>query len=196
MRWYAPAAQAIGFHFQPYDDFIETPIIRQAIREASLGNNGHYTVYLPTFDEAYLIKRLACFPRVRWEIFSKRHKNTSPYTQGNVTVSPVNADAFVHSLAGCEGLLTAAGFETSSEALFCGKKLLVIPMQGQYEQQCNAEALRRMGVAVSPAFEERFLRSWIEQSSPLRCEFRHNVPDVVEALLHRCHTRHNHAGYA
>jgi uncharacterized protein (TIGR00661 family) len=193
MRWYAPGSQAIGFHFQRYDDFIETPIIRQAIREASLSNNGHYTVYLPMFDAAYLMKRLTCFSHVRWEIFSTHYKNASPYTRGNVTVSPVTADAFVHSLASCEGLLTAAGFETASETLFCGKKLLVIPMKGQYEQQCNAEALRRMGVRVSPTLDEPVLRSWLEQASPLRCEFRQNVPDVVEVLLHRCHMQRHQA---
>jgi hypothetical protein len=52
MRWYAPGSQASGFHYQPYDAFIETPIIRQAIRQACLSNNGHYTVYLPMFDDA------------------------------------------------------------------------------------------------------------------------------------------------
>jgi uncharacterized protein (TIGR00661 family) len=102
----------------------------------------------------------------------------------------------VRSLASCEGLLTAAGFETSSEALFCGKKLLVIPLQGQYEQRCNAEALRRMGVAVAPAFEARILRAWLEQASPRRCEFRQNAPDVVETLLRHCQAPHDRAGFA
>jgi uncharacterized protein (TIGR00661 family) len=194
IRWYAPASQAIGFHYQRYDDFIETPIVRQAIREASLSNHGHYTVYLPIFDETYLIKRLASFPQTRWEMFSRQYKNALSYNQGSITVNPVNADAFVHSLAGCEGLLTAAGFETSSEALFCGKKLFVIPLQGQYEQQCNAEALRRMGVTVAPTFDERILHAWLEQASPLRCAFRQNVLDVVEALLHRCQMRYDRGG--
>ncbi len=48
----------------------------------------------------------------------------------------------------CRGVLCGAGFETPSEALYLKKKLLVIPMKNQYEQQCNAMALKEIGVPV------------------------------------------------
>lgn len=44
--------------------------------------------------------------------------------------------------------MCGAGFETPEEALFLGKKLMVIPIKGQYEQQCNVAALKEMGVPV------------------------------------------------
>ena len=44
------------------------------------------------------------------------------------------------------GVLCGAGFETPAEAIYLRKKLLVIPMRNQYEQQCNGNALNRMGV--------------------------------------------------
>jgi hypothetical protein len=37
--------------------------------------------------------------------------------------------------------LCNAGFETPAEALFMDKKLFVIPIHNQYEQECNACAL-------------------------------------------------------
>jgi hypothetical protein len=41
-------------------------------------------------------------------------------------------------------------FETPAEALFLGKKLLVIPMTGQYEQECNAAALAALMLTTAP----------------------------------------------
>jgi len=40
-------------------------------------------------------------------------------------------------------MITAGGFESTSECLYLGKKMLVIPIKGQYEQLCNCAALRR-----------------------------------------------------
>ena len=53
-----------------------------------------------------------------------------------------------------------------------------------------------MGVTVAPTFNERILHAWLEQASPLRCAFRQNVPDVVEALLQRCQRRYDWDGSA
>ncbi len=45
-------------------------------------------------------------------------------------------------------MLCGAGFETPAEALFLGKKLMVIPMKGQYEQHINAASLKELGIPV------------------------------------------------
>jgi uncharacterized protein (TIGR00661 family) len=187
MRWYAPAADAIGLHFQAYDDFIDTPIIRQAIREATITNQGHYTVYLPAFADSYLIKLFSPITTVRWEIFSKHYRHRRPSRQDHITIAPIADQAFIRSVAGCEGLVTGAGFETPAEALYLGKKLLVIPMKGQYEQQCNAAALQEMGMVASSSLHVEGLQLWIEQAPLTRVAYRHNVADVVELLLDHCH---------
>ncbi|MNR17320.1 hypothetical protein D3C85_1339720 [compost metagenome] len=51
-------------------------------------------------------------------------------------------------MASCEGVFTGGGFEGPAEALHLGKKLLVAPMRFQYEQQCNAYALKQFGLPV------------------------------------------------
>ena len=45
-------------------------------------------------------------------------------------------------------MLCGAGFELPAEALFLNKKLMVIPMMGQYEQLCNGESLKKIGVVI------------------------------------------------
>jgi uncharacterized protein (TIGR00661 family) len=143
---YAPTTHHVGFHFKKYDDFIHTPVIRGEIRALIPTNLGHYTVYLPAIDDRDLVKIFKQIPLVRWEIFSK-HTTTS-YSEGNVFVTPINNELFNKSMASAAGLFTGGGFEGPAEALFLGKKLLVAPMRFQYEQQCNAYALKLLGLPV------------------------------------------------
>ena len=127
IQWYAPVSIPIGLHYKQYDSFIDTPIIREEIRNKTPKNLGHYTVYLPSFDEKYILEHLKNID-VRWELFSKHYKG-NPYVDENVTVYPINNDWFVDSLVTCEGLLCNSGFETPSEALYLGKKIMSIPME-------------------------------------------------------------------
>ena len=184
MKWYAPGDELIGLHFKEYDDFITTPIIREEVRDSDVTNNGHYTVYLPSYDERYIIEILKKVD-VPWEVFSKHYKG-EPFTQDNVTVRQVENSSFVQSLSSCQGLLCNAGFDTPAEALYLGKKLLVIPMKRQYEQECNAEALRGLGIPVVDKIGKDFsqsLNNWINSSFICQANYENNVPRIVERIL-------------
>ena len=79
-------------------------------------------------------------------MFSKRR--TEIFVHENISFYPVTSTAFVESMVTAQGVFCGAGFQTPSEALFLKKKLLVIPMKGQYEQQGNAVALKLLGIPV------------------------------------------------
>jgi uncharacterized protein (TIGR00661 family) len=181
LRHYAPANQHFGFHFQRYEPRIYTPVIRQQVRQLTPQNDGHYTVYLPAFDEETLVKRLRYLSRhVRWEVFSKHSRQQSEH--GNVRVRPVSGAAFTDSLARSAGVLCGAGFETPAEALYLGKKLLVVPMRNQYEQACNAAALANLGVPVAQNLKDKslgLLDQWLHQGAVVPV----NYPDETEAIL-------------
>lgn len=179
MKYYAPATHYVGFHFDRYDDFIYTPVIRAGIRNMETSNLGHYTVYLPAIDDQYLLPLLKQIP-VRWEVFSKHSKQS--YRDGNVTVTAVNNELFNKSLASCAGLLTGGGFEGPAEALFLGKKLLVAPMKFQYEQQCNAYALKQFGLPVLWGSNKNWLpviKDWVERPQ----EHQFHFPDETAAVI-------------
>ncbi|MFD0940645.1 glycosyltransferase family protein [Pedobacter boryungensis] len=177
---YAPTTHHIGFHFEKYDDFIYTPVIRSEIRNLKSTNLGHYTVYLPAIDDRHLVKILKQIPSIRWEVFSKHTKTT--YNDGNVFVEPVNNEKFNQSMASCEGLFTGGGFEGPAEALFLGKKLLVAPMRFQYEQQCNAYALKQLGLPVIWGSNKNWLPILKEfVSNPQEHQF--NFPDETAAII-------------
>lgn len=177
---YAPTTHHIGFHFDRYDDFIYKPVIRSEIRQLVSSNQGHYTVYLPAIDDKNLVNVLKQIPQVRWEVFSKHAKIA--YNDANVFVEPVNNEKFNASMASCEGVFTGGGFEGPAEALHLGKKLLVAPMRFQYEQQCNAYALKQFGLPVIWGSN----RNWV----PILKEFVANpqehqfdFPDETAAII-------------
>jgi uncharacterized protein (TIGR00661 family) len=185
LKNYSPTTHHIGFHFEQYADFIHTPVIRSEIRNLQTSNRGHYTVYLPAYDDKKLTKYLN-ETDVQWHIFSKRQKTA--YIDGNVQVIPVNNEGFNISLASCEGLLTGGGFEGPAEALFLQKKLMIIPMQGQYEQQCNALAASRMGVPVLQAIGDGFvdnLKKWIKEDNKVWVDFPDETAQIVHDMVQR-----------
>jgi len=184
-KYYSPTTHHVGFHFERYDDFIHTPVIRSDIRNLKTSNLGHYTVYLPAYDDR-ILTRILNRTRVQWHIFSKRQKTT--YQQDNVKIFPVSNEAFNDSLASCEGLLTGGGFEGPAEALFLQKKVLMIPMNNQYEQQCNALAASKLGVPVIHEIDDRFvynLNNWINDNKKIVVNFPDETEQIVDNMVKR-----------
>ena len=185
LRHYAPNTARYGFHFQAYAPGIFTPVIRQQVRALRPTNEGHYTVYLPAFEENTLVERLQYLSRTtRWEVFSKH--STVPATYGRVHVRPVSGAAFLDSLARSAGVLCGAGFETPAEALHLGKKLLVMPMKQQYEQHCNAAALAQMGVPVLKNFKDKQLDKmdqWLHFDQNVAVDYPDQTAAVLDLLL-------------
>lgn len=180
LKQYAPVTEQYGFHFKAFDNHIFTPVIRQQVRLQSTGNEGHYTVYLPAYDDERLIKKLSAFKKVEWQVFSKH--NNKAFRYKNISIQPINNESFVRSMAYAEGVLCGAGFETPAEALFMKKKLLVIPMKNQYEQHLNAAALKSMGVPVIKSLKvkhEAVIHNWLENGKVVNV----NYPDQTQAIL-------------
>ncbi|WP_253187495.1 glycosyltransferase family protein, partial [Mucilaginibacter polytrichastri] len=108
LKQYAPVTEQYGFHFKSFNDNIYTPVIRQQVRNIEVTNKGHYTVYLPAYDDARLIKQLSNFKDVKWEVFSKHNKKVLKHR--NITIQPINNEKFINSMASSAGVLCGAGF--------------------------------------------------------------------------------------
>ena len=184
MKNYAPVTTGYGFHFKSYHESIFTPVIRKEIREIAVTENGHYTVYLPSYDDAHLLKHLSKFKDVHWEVFSKH--NTQPIRLKNITINPIDSTAFIQSMASSEGVLCGAGFETPAEALYLNKKLMVVPMKNQYEQHLNAAALEEMGVPVINSLKRKFefeMELWLNNSDRVHVDYPDNTFEIVENIV-------------
>ncbi len=188
LKKYAPVTAKYGFHFKAYDKHIYTPVIRKEVRQQLNEELGHYTVYLPAYDDNRIIKVLKEVKNVQWEVFSKHNKKIT--IEKNIRIQPINNDSFLKSMATSSGVLCGAGFETPAEALFLEKKLMVIPMKGQYEQQCNAAALKDMGVPVIKSLKLKHLNKildWIENDKKVKV----NYPDETAQILNKIIEEHS-----
>jgi len=184
LKNYAPAKARYGFHFKAYDENIFTPVIRRQVREQVVKNMGHYTVYLPAYDDKRILKVLKQCDSVNWQVFSKHNKLLSG--EKNVTIRPINNEAFIESMASSEGVLCGAGFETPAEALFMGKKLMVIPMKGQFEQHCNAAVLKEMGVTVMKSLKldnVEKINTWLSSDTRVEVDFPDNTAVIINQIL-------------
>jgi uncharacterized protein (TIGR00661 family) len=184
LKNYAPVTAKYGFHFNAFGDRMFTPVIRQQVREQVITNKGHYTVYLPAYDDKRLIKRLSEFKDVQWDVFSKHNKKTIKHK--NITIQPINNEAFIKSMAQSAGVLCGGGFETPAEALFMKKKLLVIPMKNQYEQQLNAAALKQMGVPVIKSLKPKHndtIWEWLIKGKPIKVDYPDNTQQILDMVF-------------
>lgn len=155
---YAPCGYNIGFHYQKYDFNIEENFIRKDFERFEVMQKNHITVYLPSFEEEKLLEIFKNEKNYEYHIFTKRDSNK--LNQKNIKFLKIENDTFLKDLCESSGVICNTGFETTSEVLNLGKKLLTIPIKGQYEQDCNAAALKRLGVYTSKKLNSEILEDW------------------------------------
>jgi uncharacterized protein (TIGR00661 family) len=179
LQHYAAATSYVGLHFNSYDNFIYNPIIKEDVLKATPTNQGHITVYLSHYADDVLAASLQQIKEVRFEVFSKQVQ--SPITKGNIRFIPISNKGFTESMITSLGVITGAGFETPAEVLYLGKKLLCLPIKGQYEQWCNAAALEHFNVPIVPTIDELFGRENIDDKKSIanKEEFRPLTHDTL-----------------
>lgn len=184
LRWYAPATEHIGFHFRSYTHQIFPPVIREEVLQAEPSSGNHITVYLPAFHHDYLLGLFSKLSPYTFHIFSK-HTHARMYSN-NVEIHPINHERFTASMAASRGVICGAGFETPAEALFLGKKLMVIPIKNQYEQLCNAAALRMEGVFVLDKLNKRSLvtvKQWLKTQTHSAMPYPNYIRELLANLV-------------
>jgi len=183
---YAPTTYDYGFHFKKFDANVNTPIIRNEIRNVKVENKKHITVYLPSYDDDKVIRKLKMYSDIEFHLFSKKSHIT--YRHKNFKIIPINNEGFVKSMADSAGIICNAGFGTTAEALYLGKSLLTIPMKTQYEQHCNAAVLKSMGVQTLPSFKKKHfdkLEHWFENLNTVEVNYPDETSDILDQIIQR-----------
>ena len=184
LKNYARASKYIGLHFEQYDDFILPPIIKNEIWNASPKDNGYITVYLTAYSDNTLAKYLNTISGFQFEVFSKTVKCKTQVA--NITYIPVDKNAFNESLINCHGIITGAGFEAPAEALYLQKKILAMPVKGQYEQLCNAAALERLGVKTIMSLDNNFTTKfydWLNNANQKIVNYSNNTETIIDRMM-------------
>lgn len=174
----------LGLHFESYDSNIYNPIIKEEIITANKINDGHISVYLPQYTIEFITPFLHAQSEFHFEVFTKQVNHIT--NSKNVTYFPITSNGFTNSLIRCNAIITAGGFETPAEAMYLNKKLLSIPILHHFEQECNAAAMKKMGVTVLKKLDHHFgehFKTWINQDNSVKISLTHSTKDIVEVLM-------------
>ncbi len=157
MTYFAPTSVALGCHWHHFGCELLPPFIERL--KPSARGSGRILVYLPFEEAGAILGLLARLPEMAFAVF---HGNPPGQPlPANVQWHGFSRDGFQRELAACEGVITSAGFELASEALVLGKKLLLRPLKGQFEQQSNALALELLGAAqILEPWDPATVRQW------------------------------------
>ena len=184
LKHYAQATNHIGFHFQSYDSFIFPPVIKEEFINAKTEDLKHVSVYLPSFQKHCLLEAFSKLKHIQFHWFLNDIESVR--IEKNIVYYPVNQSLFNKSLLSCHGLITGGGFETPAEALYLKKKLISIPIKNHYEQQCNAAALKKMGVKVLEDIGDDFsviIEKWYNEQNNNPQITANNINQTLEKLL-------------
>ncbi len=187
----------IGLHFKSYDKFIYNPIIDAKIATSFPEDKGHITIYLPSIGIDLLTPILLQLKDYQFHLFDKNTIRTNTFK--NITYYKIDKEDFIQSLVGCHGLITGAGFETPSEALYLNKKLMCIAISNQYEQLCNAAALSKLGVMTLNKFDANTfsdnLKEWIvEDKEPIGIKANNIYDNVGQIVNHYERSKNRYKG--
>lgn len=184
MKWFAPFQNAASTHYKKYDKSIFLPLIRKELMLADPQQGEKVLVYLPAFADDILINYFSRLPDVRWQIFSK--KTSKAFTKSNVEVFPVDRSLYSKAIINAKAVVIGSGFQGTSEALYLGKKILSIPMWDQYEQLCNAAALKEFGVRIVETINDDFsevLRNWLDNDQASEYSFEPEPENIARQIL-------------
>lgn len=182
-RYESPAASGL---------VVAPPLLRPALFRQPLGlDHGFLLVYLLNHGYADAIRAWhARRPGVPLRVFWD-HPNAPPLLSESpgLTFYRLDDERFLGSMARCSGLVTTAGFESVCEAMYLGKPVLAVPVEGHYEQACNALDAAQAGAGIaSDTFDLDALLDFLPRYQSPAPRFRAWAAQaetrVVEALEH------------
>ncbi|BDX08554.1 MJ1255/VC2487 family glycosyltransferase [Planctobacterium marinum] len=182
MNSFAPTAMSLGVHWYHFGHSIMPPFIEDQISEVSPGS--HYLVYLPfeslsdidTLLESLSEYNFMCFhPDVETE-----------RDDGHVSWRKPSKAGFHKALHSCAGVIANGGFELSSECLQLGKKLLIKPLHGQFEQLSNAKTLDTLGLCrIMMRLDQERLEQWLDEPAGEAIEFPSDPSILIDWLVEK-----------
>lgn len=176
LNYFAPVDHALGCHWHHFGFPILPPFVEV---DSNVAYNSHeILVYLPFESPSAICQLLSSFEEYQFYVF---HAGATPLNcPRNIHWSGFSRDGFKVKLAQCGGVIASAGFELASEALTLGKKLLVKPLHGQFEQLSNVAALQLLGAGESMmSLDPQVVKRWLKSPRPEPIAY----PQVGDALV-------------
>ncbi|UCG48118.1 MAG: hypothetical protein JSU94_21910 [Phycisphaerales bacterium] len=122
------------------------PIVRPVVRSLEAEKGEHVLVYSTTGEgEDELVDVLGRFAGQKFVIYGFNKSGR----RGNCVFKERSTEGFLGDLARSRGVVASAGFSLLSECMYLKKRMLLLPLEGQYEQIMNARYVEELGLGVS-----------------------------------------------
>lgn len=176
IRHFAPSSLYLGLHWHHFNQPILPPIVHTSKEQVDA--QPYVLVYLPFECLEDISELLLRFSSQSFVCFHPQITVAQPID--NVQFFPLSLEEFHHYLNRCSGVIANGGFELPSEALTLGKKLLLKPLSGQFEQLSNVATLESLGLASSmEILDASIVRNWLNEAPGESVEY----PDVARAIV-------------
>jgi uncharacterized protein (TIGR00661 family) len=135
------------------------PILRPEVVATEPVRGDHLLVYSSGEEELLDALRSS---GMRCRVYGMRGGPEETVVEGNLEFRPRSNEGFLEDLRSARGVVAGGGFSLLSEAVYLGKPVLSVPLEGQFEQLMNARYLQREGFGlcreeVTPAVLSEFL---------------------------------------
>ena len=176
IQHFAPTEFYLGLHWYHFQQPILPPIVHTSLG-LETSKQSFILVYLP-FEDLNEVSQL-CLRFSNHEFICYHPSVKACYQQENLTFMPLSYTTFQQHLHACQGVMANGGFELPSEALTLGKKLLLKPLSGQFEQMSNVATLESLGLASSMIWmDPSSVRVWLDEQPAEKVIY----PDVADSI--------------
>lgn len=164
------------------------PILRKAVLHQTSAEGDYYLVYMLNRGYARAIEdwhqknssvKLECF----WDA-PDEEQVYQPHP--NLRFHQIDDKLFLEKMAKCKALITTAGFESTCEATYLGKPVMMVPVKNHYEQWLNAHDAVRNGIGVmSQDFDVDSLMNQLEKAQIVESDknWIQNGPELISDHL-------------
>jgi uncharacterized protein (TIGR00661 family) len=144
-------------HTQNKDVIIVPPLLRQEVFDLKTTTENFYLVYLVNngyFED--IIEWHFLNPGIELHCFidqAEKLKQNYSYDKKKLFIHELNDKLFLEMMSNAKGLASTAGFESVCEAMYLGKPVMMVPVEGHYEQFCNSRDAQKAGAGI---FSDKF----------------------------------------
>lgn len=179
-RYFAPTRYQLGVHWYHFGHNIMPPFIEGNAQPPC--TNSHILVYLPFEDLDDIRQMLEPLSEYNFVCFHPAIKDE--YHDEHLLWRKPSKGNFHHSLQHSAGVIANGGFELSSECLQLGKKLLIKPLHGQYEQLSNSLILSELGLCTTMhRLDTELVDKWLLKPQGEVIEFPADPNLLIDWLL-------------
>ncbi len=133
---------------------VTPPLLRNEVFELIPQKNEFFLIYL--VNNGYyqdVLKWHKAHPEVELHCFTDMSKLNVTEKHEKLFLHQLDDKKFLEMMASSKGLVTTAGFEAVCEAMYLGKPVLMVPIEGHYEQFCNSRDAYKAGAGI---FDDKF----------------------------------------